>query len=145
MTSGGPLHYSLPDQGKPVDEALLLQEASCSESLILIGDFKHPDVYWKTTWQAASHPGESWNVLRIISWFRYSTGLGQTLVDLVFTNTEDLIKAFKIGSSLGCSSHAVVKFVILRNVDLAKSGVRSQANCLRNCWMRSPEKLSLET
>lgn len=39
MTSGGPLHYRLPDQGKPVDEALLLQEASCSESLILIGDF----------------------------------------------------------------------------------------------------------
>jgi len=42
------LHYRLPDQGEPVDEAFLLQlqEASRSEFLILIGDFKHPDVYW---------------------------------------------------------------------------------------------------
>jgi len=64
-------------------------------------------------------------VLRITSWFRYSTGLGQTLVDLMLTNAEELIKAFKIGSSLGCSSHTMVKFVILRNVDLAKSGVKT--------------------
>ena len=41
----------------------------------------------------------------------------------MLTNAEDIIKGIKIGGSLGCS--ALVEFVILRNVGLAKSGVRT--------------------
>jgi len=41
----------------------------------------------------------------------------------VLTNAGDIIKGIKIGGSLGCS--ALVEFVILRNVGLAKSGVRT--------------------
>ena len=39
-----------PDQGEPVDEAFLLQlqEVSCLQALILMGDFNHPDICWDT-------------------------------------------------------------------------------------------------
>jgi len=43
------------------------------------------------------------------------------LLDLMFTNAEDIIKDIKIGVSLGCSNRALSEFVILRNVSLAKS------------------------
>ena len=36
------------------------------------------------------------------------------------------LKVLKVGGSLGCSDHALVQFVISRNVGLAKSGVRTQ-------------------
>lgn len=39
--------YRPPDQGEPVDEALLqLQEVSCLRALVLMGDFNHPDTCW---------------------------------------------------------------------------------------------------
>ena len=43
----------------------------------------------------------------------------------LLTNAEEIIKSVKVGGSLGCSDHALVEFVILRNVGLAKSGVRT--------------------
>ena len=44
-------YHRLPDQGEPTDEAffLQLQEASCSQSLILLGDFNHPSICWKSS------------------------------------------------------------------------------------------------
>ena len=44
---------------------------------------------------------------------------------LLLTSAEDIIKGVKVGSSLGCSDCAPVEFTILRNVGLAKSGVRT--------------------
>ena len=44
--------------------------------------------------------------------------------DLAFTNAEEIIKDIKIGCSLGCSEHALVEFVISRNMSLVKSRVR---------------------
>ncbi len=40
--------YRPPDQGKPVDEASLLQlqEVSHSWALVLMGDFNHLDICW---------------------------------------------------------------------------------------------------
>ncbi|GAB0206445.1 hypothetical protein GRJ2_003110100 [Grus japonensis] len=37
------VYYRPPDQGEPIDKAFLLQlqEASCSQALILLGDFDH--------------------------------------------------------------------------------------------------------
>ena len=45
---------------------------------------------------------------------------GEALLDLILTNTEKSIREVKIGGSLGCSDHALVEFVILKNVGLAK-------------------------
>ena len=50
---------------------------------------------------------------------------GEALLDVVLTNTEEIIKDIKIGSSLGCSNCAVVQSVISRSAYLAKSGVRT--------------------
>ena len=45
------VYYKLPDQGEPIDEAFLLQlqEASRSQALVLLGDFKHPNICWKNS------------------------------------------------------------------------------------------------
>ena len=43
----------------------------------------------------------------------------------MLTNAEESIREVKIGGSLGCSDHALVEFVILKNVGLIKSRVRT--------------------
>ena len=64
---------------------------------------------------------------------------GEALLDLMLTNAENGIRDVKTGGSLGCSDHALVEFVILKNAGLAKSRDRSlcfrRANfcCSRNC------------
>jgi len=45
---------------------------------------------------------------------------GEALLDLVLTNAEESIREVKIGGSLGCSNHAMMKFVIWRNAGLEK-------------------------
>lgn len=50
---------------------------------------------------------------------------GETLLNLVLTSADELIKEIKIGGSLGCSSHTLVEFMISRNTGLAKSRVRN--------------------
>ena len=47
------------------------------------------------------------------------------LLDLLLTNAEEIIKGVKVGGCLGCSDHALVEFVISRDVGLAKSGVKT--------------------
>ena len=48
---------------------------------------------------------------------------GETLVDLMTTNEEGIIKEVKVRGNLVCSSHALVKFVMLKNMGLAKSRI----------------------
>jgi len=45
------VYYRPPDQVEPTDEAIFLQlqEASRSQSLVLLGDFNHPDICWKSS------------------------------------------------------------------------------------------------
>ena len=70
----------------------------------------------------------------------------EALLDVVLTNAEEKnreviynIREVKTGGSLGCSDHALVEFVILKNGGLAKSRARACASgkqtssCLRNC------------
>lgn len=47
------------------------------------------------------------------------------LLDLMLTIGKELIKEFKIRSSLGYSDYALVEFVISRNMSLAKSRLRT--------------------
>ena len=54
---------------------------------------------------------------------------GEALLDLVLTNAEERIREVKTGGSLGCSDHALVEFVILKNAALAKS--RARTLCFR--------------
>jgi len=45
------VYYRLPDQGEPTDKAffLQLQEASHSQCFVLLQDFNHPDICWKSS------------------------------------------------------------------------------------------------
>ena len=41
--------YRPPDQEEAVGEAFLLQlQVSCSQALVLMGDFNHPDICWNS-------------------------------------------------------------------------------------------------
>ena len=50
---------------------------------------------------------------------------GDAILDLLVTNTSELIGDIKIGGSLGCSDHALVEFAVLRDMGQAKSKVRT--------------------
>lgn len=50
---------------------------------------------------------------------------GEALLDLVLTNMEEIVKEVKIGGSLDYSDHAQVEFMILGNVSLVTSRVRT--------------------
>jgi len=112
-----------------VDEAFLLQpqEALCSQALVLVGNFNPLDVCWK------DHTASCKRSRRLLE----STDdnfldqvldrptRGEAVLDFLLTSAKEIIKGIKVGGSLGCSDCALVEFVISRNVDLAKSGVRT--------------------
>ena len=145
------VYYRPPDQGETVDKAFLLQlwELSCSQALVLVGDFNHLDICWKDHMASCKRSRrlvESIDDNFLVQVVDRPTR-GEVLLDLLLTNAEEIIKDVNVGGSLGCSDHALVKFVILRNVGLAKRVVRTlnfgKANFI--CWPRSPGTLSLET
>lgn len=45
---------------------------------------------------------------------------GEVLLGLVIANMDVTVKGVKIRGSLGCSEHALIEFMILRSVGLAK-------------------------
>jgi len=50
---------------------------------------------------------------------------GDGILDLLITNTRELISDIKTGGSLGCSDHTLVEFAGLRDKGQAKSKVRT--------------------
>lgn len=46
-------------------------------------------------------------------------------LDLLVINTDELIRDTKTGGSLGCHDHSLVKFIVLRDIDQAKSKART--------------------
>ena len=123
------VYYRPPDQGEAVDEAFFIQmwEALCSRALVLVGDFNHLDICWKdhtASCKRSRRLMESIDDNFLVQVVDRPTR-GEALLDLVLTNTEEIIKDIKIGSSLGCSNCAVVQSVISRSAYLAKSGVRT--------------------
>ncbi|GAB0196022.1 hypothetical protein GRJ2_002067500 [Grus japonensis] len=109
------VYYRPPDQGEEVDEEffLQLQEASCSQALILIGDFNHLDICWKSS---TANCKQSRNLLCVEDSFLVqvmeSMIRGEALLNL--TNAEELIREVKIEGSLSCSDHTLIEFSVLR-------------------------------
>ena len=54
-----------------------------------------------------------------------SSTRGDVLLHLLLTNSEELKGEVKTGGSLGCSDHALVEFMILRDIGQAKSVVKT--------------------
>ncbi|KAK4810861.1 hypothetical protein QYF61_008833 [Mycteria americana] len=123
------VYYRLPDQGEPTDEAffLQLQEASCLQALVLLGDFNHPGICWKSSTASCR---QSRRLLECIE-DKFLTQVidtptrGDAILDLLVTSASELIGDVKIGGSLGCNDHALVEFAVLRDMGQAKSIVRT--------------------
>ncbi|KAK4810519.1 LOW QUALITY PROTEIN: hypothetical protein QYF61_004482, partial [Mycteria americana] len=118
-----------PDQGEPVDEEFLLQlqEASRSQALILLGDFNHPDICWKSSTASCKQSRRLLECIEdnFLTQVIDSPTRGEALLDLLLTNTDELIIWVKIGGSQGCSDHALVEFTILRDMGQVKSKVKT--------------------
>ncbi|GAB0202575.1 mitochondrial enolase superfamily member 1 [Grus japonensis] len=110
--------YRPPDQGDRADEALYRQigAASCSQALVLMGDFNHPDICWR---DKAAECKQSRRFLEcvddnfLLQVTEEPTRRG-AMLDLVLTNKEGLVGDVKLKGSLGCSDHEMVEFRILR-------------------------------
>ncbi|PKU42802.1 rna-directed dna polymerase from mobile element jockey-like [Limosa lapponica baueri] len=112
--------YRPPNQDEQVDEAFYkwLAEVSQSPALVLAGDFNLPDICWKY------YTAESWETRRFLECIEdnFLTQLvkeptrGDALLDLLFTNKEELLGGVEVGGHLGLSDHEMVKFSILSEV-----------------------------
>ena len=126
------------DQGEPVDKAFLLQlqEVSCLQALVLIGDFNHADICWDSSIAGGRKSRRLLESVEDNFLVQVLDALtqGEALLDLVLTNAEESIREVKIGGSLGCSDHAFVEFVIVKKTGLAKSSARTL--CFRRANFR---------
>ncbi|GAB0186145.1 mitochondrial enolase superfamily member 1 [Grus japonensis] len=97
--------------------------ASCSQALVLMGDFNHPNVSWRDN--TAGH-NQSRRFLEglddnfLLQVIEEPTRRG-AMLDLVLTNKEGLVGNVKLKGSLGCSDHEMVEFKILREARRAHS------------------------
>ena len=135
--------YRPSDQEEAVDKAFLLQlqEVSRSRALVLMGDFNHPDICWDSGMAGGRQSRRFLESVEDNFLVQVIDGptRGEALLDLVLTNEEESIREVKIGGSLGCSDHALVEFVILKNAGLAKS--RARTLCFRRANFRLLKEL----
>ncbi|PKU41917.1 egf-like repeat and discoidin i-like domain-containing protein 3 [Limosa lapponica baueri] len=119
------VYYRLHNQGEPIDETSLLQlqEALRSKALVLLGDFNHPDSYWKSSTVSSRQSGGLLECIEdnFLSQVIDSPTRGDAILDLRVTSARELIGDMKIGGSLGCSDHAVMQFTVLRDIGQGKS------------------------
>jgi len=95
----------------------------CSQALILLGDFNHPDTGWKSS---TGSYRQSRRLLEctednFLGQVIDSPTKGDAVLDLLVTKARKLITDIKIGGSLGCSDHALLEFAVLRQ--RVKSGL----------------------
>ncbi|GAB0210021.1 mitochondrial enolase superfamily member 1 [Grus japonensis] len=117
--------YRPPDQGDRADEAFYRQigAASCSQALVLMGDFNHPDICWRDNTAERKQSRkflECVNDNFLLQVVEEPTRRG-AMLDLVLTNKEGLVGGVKLKGSLGCSDHEMVEFRILRAARRAHS------------------------
>ncbi|GAB0207584.1 hypothetical protein GRJ2_003224100 [Grus japonensis] len=146
--------YRPPDQGDRADEAFYRQigAASCSQALVLMGDFNHPDICWRDN---AAECKQSRKFLEcaddnfLLQMIEEPTRRG-VMLDLVLTNKEGLVGDIKLKGSLGCSDHEMVEFRILRAARRARSKLttldfrRADSGLFRDLLGRIPWDKALE-
>ncbi|KAK4806137.1 hypothetical protein QYF61_001060 [Mycteria americana] len=95
-----------------------LWEASRSQDLVLLGDFNHPDICWKSSTASCRQSGRLLECIEdnFLSQVIDTPTRGDATLDLLVTNASELISDVKTGGSLGCSDHALVEFAVLRDM-----------------------------
>ena len=96
---------------------------SCSQALVLMGDFNHPNICWRDN--TAGHK-QSRRFLECVDGNFLLQVIEEparrgAMLDLVLTNKEGLVGSVKLKVSLGCSDHEMVEFKILQAVRRAHS------------------------
>jgi len=123
------VYYRPPDQGKPTDEAFFLQvqEALRSQSLVLLGDFNHPNICWKSSTASGRQSRRFLECIEdnFLSQIIDTPTQGDAILDLMLTNASELIGDVKTGGSLGCSDHSLVELTVLRDMGKVRSIVRT--------------------
>jgi len=106
---------------------LQLQHVLCLQALTLLEDINHQDICWGYNVAGCQQSRRPLECVEGNFLVQVSDKLTreETFLDLVLNNTEGLIKKVKTGGTLGCSDHATVEFVVLRNMGLAISGIRA--------------------
>ncbi|GAB0209788.1 hypothetical protein GRJ2_003444500 [Grus japonensis] len=117
--------YRPRDQGDRADEALYRQigAASCSQALVLMGDFNHPDICWRGNTAECKQSRkflECTDDNFLLQVTEEPTRRG-AMLDLILTNKEGLVGDVKLKGGLGCSDHEMVEFRILRAARRARS------------------------
>lgn len=116
------VYHRLPDTKHFVDEAFLLRlwEALYPKTLVLPGDFNHPDICWESSTasfrQSRSLLDNFWRQV-----IESPTRRGEILDPQVASMSKPT-GVIKTGGSLGCSDHSLVEFADLR--DMAKTRQR---------------------
>ncbi|GAB0183006.1 hypothetical protein GRJ2_000765900 [Grus japonensis] len=123
--------YRPPSQEDQVDEALDRQigAASCSQALVLLGDFNHPNICWRANTAGHKQSGrflECTDDNFLLQVIEEPTRRG-AMLDLVLTNKEGLVGNVKLKGSLGCNGHEMVEFKILRATRRAHSKLTTLA------------------
>jgi len=123
------VYNRLPDQEELTDEAffLQLQEALRSQALVLLGDFNHPNICWKSNTASCRQSSRLLECIEdnFLSQVISTSTRGDAILDLVVINASELVGDVKIGGSLGCSDHALVELTLLREMGITKSTVRT--------------------
>ena len=101
-----------------MDKALYKQigAASHSQNMVLMGDFKHPDICWRDN--TAVHQ-KSKRFLECVDDNLFFQAVQEpmrkgAMPDLVFTNEGGPVSNAKLKGSPGCSDHKMAEFKILR-------------------------------
>jgi len=116
-----------PDQSEPVNAAfyLELQEVLRSQALVLLGDFNHPDICWKrstVSYRQSRMLLECIELPESRNWWPHQEGMWY--LDLLLIIVSELIGDIRIGGCLGCSDHAMVEFVLWRDMRQVKSKIK---------------------
>ena len=79
---------------------------------IVLRDFNHPNICWKSSTASCRQSRRLLECIedKLLSQVIDSPTRGDALLDLLVTNTSELIGDIRIGGSLGCSDHALVEF-----------------------------------
>ena len=112
--------YQIPNNNDSADEVILgaLKQASGQQNLVLMGDFNYPDIFWKNNTAARMSSTkflecvEGCFLIQIID----VPTRKEALLDLLFTNQENLLCNILVSDNLGCSNYNIVEFGILLRV-----------------------------
>ncbi|TRZ07701.1 hypothetical protein HGM15179_019408 [Zosterops borbonicus] len=111
--------YHPPDQEEEVDNLFYkqLENVPGSPALVLVGDFNLPDICWELNTAEKRQSREFLeciedNLLQLVS----EPTRGRAMLDLLFTNRDELVGDVVVGGHLGPSDHEIVEFSIFGEI-----------------------------